>query len=77
MFVERIAAQTADRRPRGPAMRNVSLYVLNVERVDCFMQRMWTLMSINTEFFRMTVGATHVPVVVSVYEDKNVHMVYM
>ena len=57
-------------------MGSVRVYRLHLEEVDHFMQRMWSLMSINPAVFDMWVRASQVPVVASVYEDDNVHMIH-
>jgi hypothetical protein len=75
MSVQRLSPQAAP-QPSNPSLRSLHTYVLNVEQVDLFMQRTWSVMSINPEFFRITIGATHVQVAASVYEDDNVHLLY-
>jgi hypothetical protein len=60
----------------GPAMSGVSVYTLHVEEVDRFMQRVWWLMSVDPAVFEMWIRADQVPVVASVYEDNNVHMIH-
>lgn len=58
----------------SPVLR---LYTLHAGETDLLIERLWSTISLNPEFFRSSIRANLVPVAASAYEDENVHLIYM
>lgn len=52
------------------------LFTLHVGEMDRLFERLWTMIGINPEYFRSSIRSVQVPLVASVYETDNVHMIY-